>query len=66
MLKLTTALVLLPVSRLLLYLFYGVYAPLLGGRQVTSTPDISHFFGIIIRIYWEAGTPHHRPHFHAY
>ena len=29
-------------------------------------PEISRFFGIIIRMYVEAGGPHHRPHFHAY
>jgi len=29
-------------------------------------PEISRFFGIIIRIYAEPGVPHHRPHFHAY
>jgi hypothetical protein len=29
-------------------------------------PEISRFFGIIIRMYWEAGAPHHSPHFHAY
>ena len=29
-------------------------------------PEIARFFGIIIRMYVEAGTPHHRPHFHAY
>ena len=29
-------------------------------------PTISRFFGIAIRMYWEAGNPHHRPHFHAY
>ena len=29
-------------------------------------PEISRFFGIIIRMYAEAGGPHHRPHFHAY
>ncbi|HEY2930352.1 MAG TPA: DUF4160 domain-containing protein [Acidobacteriota bacterium] len=29
-------------------------------------PEISRFFGIIIRMYAEAETPHHRPHFHAY
>lgn len=29
-------------------------------------PEISRFFGIIIRMYAEAGAPHHRPHFHAY
>jgi len=29
-------------------------------------PEISRFFGIIIRMYWEANAPHHAPHFHAY
>jgi hypothetical protein len=29
-------------------------------------PELSRFFGIIIRMYWEAGAPHHVPHFHAY
>jgi TorA maturation chaperone TorD len=29
-------------------------------------PELSRFFGIIIRMYWEANAPHHRPHFHAY
>lgn len=29
-------------------------------------PEISRFFGIIIRMYAEAGEQHHRPHFHAY
>ncbi len=29
-------------------------------------PDISRFFGIIIRMFAEPGAPHHRPHFHAY
>lgn len=29
-------------------------------------PEISRFFGIIIRMYIEAGGPHHAPHFHAY
>jgi hypothetical protein len=29
-------------------------------------PEISRFFGIIIRMYMEAGAPHHEPHFHAY
>ena len=29
-------------------------------------PEISRFFGIIVRMYIEASTPHHRPHFHAY
>jgi len=29
-------------------------------------PELSRFFGIIIRMYAEAGEPHHVPHFHAY
>lgn len=29
-------------------------------------PEISRFFGIIIRMYAEAGGQHRRPHFHAY
>jgi hypothetical protein len=28
-------------------------------------PEISRFFGIIIRMFPELGAPHHRPHFHA-
>lgn len=29
-------------------------------------PEISRFFGIIIRMYVEAGIQHNFPHFHAY
>jgi hypothetical protein len=29
-------------------------------------PELSRFFGIIIRMYSEAGTPHNIAHFHAY
>ena len=29
-------------------------------------PEISRFFGIIIRMYAEPTAPHHRSHFHAY
>lgn len=29
-------------------------------------PEISRFFGIIVRMYVEPGAPHHRPHLHAY
>jgi len=29
-------------------------------------PELSRFFGIIIRMYAEAIAPHHAPHFHAY
>jgi hypothetical protein len=28
--------------------------------------ELSRFFGIIIRMFSEPGTPHHVPHFHAY
>ena len=29
-------------------------------------PELSRYFGIIIRMYMEVGVPHHTPHFHAY
>jgi hypothetical protein len=29
-------------------------------------PEISRFYGIIIRMYSEPFAPHHEPHFHAY
>jgi hypothetical protein len=29
-------------------------------------PEISRFFGIIIRMFVDAGGQHHMPHFHAY
>ena len=29
-------------------------------------PELSRFFGIVIRMFVEAGEPHHRAHFHAY
>ncbi len=29
-------------------------------------PELSRFFGIVIRMFIEAGMPHHVPHFHAY
>jgi hypothetical protein len=29
-------------------------------------PELSRFFGIIVRMYMEVGVPHHTPHFHAY
>lgn len=29
-------------------------------------PELSRFFGIIIRMYIEVGARHHLPHFHAY
>lgn len=29
-------------------------------------PEISRFFGIVVRMYVEAGEPHHLPRFHAY
>ena len=28
-------------------------------------PEISRFFGIVVRMFAEAGSPHHAPHFHA-
>lgn len=29
-------------------------------------PEISRFFGIVVRMFTEVGGPHHLPHFHAY
>ena len=29
-------------------------------------PELSRFFGIVIRMFSEAGVSHHTPHFHAY
>ena len=29
-------------------------------------PELSRFYGIIIRMFVEAGAPHHASHFHAY
>ena len=29
-------------------------------------PELARFLGIVIRMYPEAGGPHHRPHLHAY
>ena len=29
-------------------------------------PELSRFFGIVIRMFVEFGAPHHLPHFHAY
>jgi len=31
-----------------------------------SVPELSRFYGIIIRMYLEVGARHHMPHFHAY
>ena len=32
----------------------------------SSVPELSRFFGIVIRMFVEAGGQHHRPHFHAF
>src|SRR5436309_15729645 len=37
-----------------------------GERPRGAMPEISRFFGIVIRMFVEPGAPHHRPHFHAY
>ena len=29
-------------------------------------PELSRFYGIVIRMFLETGGQHHRPHFHAY
>lgn len=28
-------------------------------------PELSRFHGIIVRMFWEPNSPHHRQHFHA-
>jgi len=33
---------------------------------MSLVPELSRFFGIIIRMFAEAGSPHHVAHFHAY
>lgn len=35
-------------------------------ENVQYMPELSRFFGIIIRMYMEVGTQHNKPHFHAY
>ncbi len=34
--------------------------------QNAFVPELSRFFGIIIRMFAEVGAQHHIPHFHAY
>lgn len=34
--------------------------------KVVGLPELSRFFGIVIRMFVEAGESHRRPHFHAY
>ena len=29
-------------------------------------PELSRFYGLIVRMFVEVGAPHHRPHFHVY
>ena len=47
-------------------------APLLLGMRVLHCcsidvmPELSRFYGIIIRMFFEASERHHMPHFHAY
>ena len=31
-----------------------------------AVPEISRFFGIVIRMFVESGEPHHAAHFHVY
>ena len=39
--------------------------PILGSQGNLAMPELSRFYGIVIRMYCEVG-PHHAPHFHAY
>jgi len=34
--------------------------------KAVAVPELARFYDIIIRMFAEAGAPHHRPHFHAY
>lgn len=34
--------------------------------ELVIMPELSRFFGIVIRMFLEAGAQHHVPHFHAY
>jgi hypothetical protein len=45
---------------------YSWYNGVVSRNQESVLPEISRFFGIIIRMFVEAGAPHHLPHFHAY
>ena len=31
-----------------------------------SVPEITRFYGVVIRMYEETGVQHHTPHIHAY
>ena len=37
-----------------------------GNNSSIKLPEIARFFVIIVRMFAEAGAPHHNPHFHAY
>lgn len=39
---------------------------LANGHTEENMPEISRFFGIIIRMFTETGVQHHAPHLHAY
>ena len=45
---------------------YSHTQSLCGLRNGQVMPEVSRFFGIIIRMFVEAGAQHHMPHFHAY
>lgn len=45
---------------------FCLLSPRIVCRLEEKMPEITRFFGIIIRMFFEAGEPHHSPHFHAY
>jgi hypothetical protein len=45
--------------------FYGIII-LSEGTDGETMPEITRFFGIIIRMFTETGIQHHEPHIHAY
>ena len=54
-------------------IYTGVHVPckaplkilMLGSQGNLAMPELSRFYGIVIRMYCEVG-PHHAAHFHAY
>jgi uncharacterized protein DUF4160 len=44
----------------------GGWHPGFAATIFNAMPELSRFFGIIIRMVVEVGGVHHRPHFHAY
>ena len=48
------------------YLFRSFIARPKRSKYNSHVPELCRFYGIIIRMYFEAMEPYHTPHFHAY